>query len=460
MKMASEDTGLVLSHRIDNKHPQLLFQDDPNSSFRCNPPNQRPGSGPDRPAAGATSNNNGKATRELTGFIDHQHRYFQPESTTEFRQSMYNPGSVGIQNWHGGNGRASDSRSGDGSDGNEDEDDVEGLVNSSDNKNNNSSNTSAQSSEKEGNAKLNHLSSFGSSREVPKAGSVIPSRNDLNDARPSSSDNHHHHHQGQTNDYPNAVAVVDRDSDLYYSQYLHGAEGSGTGLKDMLVENGCGFSGRKDSESGDSLRTILSDPLTGSLMDDAMILRCGHSFGSGGMQHIMKIACYTCSHPVVEGSVASNLSLRAAVSAFRREEESQVHHSSKRRRERSDQDRVNYGDSMFMDTPRGKGLQFPFAVADRVIIKGNKRTPERFVGCEAVVTTQCLNGWYVVKTLDNAESIKVQYRSLAKVSDNSSSQQTSRNGTLIQVVRPSAILVTSNTTTKTNTKHEPVVVYQ
>ncbi|KAF9599167.1 hypothetical protein IFM89_035446 [Coptis chinensis] len=41
----------------------------------------------------------------------------------------------------------------------------------------------------------------------------------------------------------------------------------------------------------------------------------------------------------------------------------------------------------------GKGVQFPFAVTDRVVIKGNKRTPLCFVGREAVVTTQCLNGW-------------------------------------------------------------------
>lgn len=61
-------------------------------------------------------------------------------------------------------------------------------------------------------------------------------------------------------------------------------------------------------------------------------------------------------------------------------------------------------------------------MTDRVIIKGNKRTPERFVGREAVVTTQCLNGWYVVKTLDNAESVKLQYRSLAKVPENLSIQ--------------------------------------
>lgn len=62
-------------------------------------------------------------------------------------------------------------------------------------------------------------------------------------------------------------------------------------------------------------------------------------------------------------------------------------------------------------------MQYPFAVFDRVIIKGNKRTPERFVGRVAVVTAQCLNGWYVVKTLDNAESVKLQYRSLAKFTD-------------------------------------------
>lgn len=122
------------------------------------------------------------------------------------------------------------------------------------------------------------------------------------------------------------------------------------------------------------------------------------------------------------------------------------------------------------------------------MFQGNKRTPPRFVGREAIVTTQCLNGWlvssplsltyifvfryhsicfmesahfqflffnlkktlklryleilrnqnnviglsvindngngilsvahrYVVKTLDNAESVKLQYRSLAKVQD-------------------------------------------
>ncbi|XP_076935853.1 U-box domain-containing protein 62-like [Bidens hawaiensis] len=227
-------------------------------------------------------------------------------------------------------------------------------------------------------------------------------KKDLNDVKPKN-------HQPEQIQYPNAIALVDPDGEFYYSHYLH---------KD------CGFSGRKD-ESGDSLRSILSDPLTGALMDDAMIVPCGHSFGGAGIQHVIKTeACYTCSHHVTEGSAAPNLSLRSAVLAFRKEEESQVQHASKRRKERLDQDRINYND--LMDTPRGKGLQFPFSVADRVIIKGNKRTPERFFGCEAVVTTQCLNGWYVVKTLDTAESIKLQYRSLAKVSDSSSHPSSSK----------------------------------
>lgn len=77
------------------------------------------------------------------------------------------------------------------------------------------------------------------------------------------------------NNYQNAVTIADPDGDIYYTQYLQGGEGSGGsgggggGQKDIVVENGgsgCGFSGRKDvsfsSESGESLRAILSDPVT------------------------------------------------------------------------------------------------------------------------------------------------------------------------------------------------------
>ena len=32
----------------------------------------------------------------------------------------------------------------------------------------------------------------------------------------------------------------------------------------------------------------------------------------------------------------------------------------------------------------------PFTVP---LLQGNKRTPEKFVGREAIITSQCLNGW-------------------------------------------------------------------
>uniref|UniRef100_A0A0E0GVJ0 PUB 62/63 C-terminal domain-containing protein n=2 Tax=Oryza TaxID=4527 RepID=A0A0E0GVJ0_ORYNI len=190
--------------------------------------------------------------------------------------------------------------------------------------------------------------------------------------------------------------------------------------REMRVENGYGVIGRREggpaSSYWDLLRAHLSDPLTGILMDDAMILSCGHSYGSNGMQHIYRMkACGKCGQPITEDSIRPNLALRLAVQAFKREEESAK--SLKRRRERLEQDKCGNDEPNPTEISRGKGVQFPFAVFDRVIIKGNKRTPERFVGRVAVVTAQCLNGWYVVKTLDNAESVKLQYRSLAKFTD-------------------------------------------
>lgn len=69
-------------------------------------------------------------------------------------------------------------------------------------------------------------------------------------------------HQGHMGNYHNAVTIAEADGELYYAQYLRGTTG---GQKDG-VESQCGFSGRKEaafqSEFGDSLRSILSDPIT------------------------------------------------------------------------------------------------------------------------------------------------------------------------------------------------------
>ncbi|CDP13905.1 unnamed protein product [Coffea canephora] len=429
--MASEDMGLVQAQqRLDNglshPHPHLVF---PDNSFSCGPPPPQP---PRRVSAAGLSSKT-TATRELTsGFIDHHHYFHQPPSADFRRATFSSPSSAAAaaashpdnsHNWNLGSRASATTSGGDGSEDDDDDDDeeeedddddhnnddddeneVEGIAASNENINKNSRGKMASQ-------KLKQLSSFGL-KEGNVVGVAGRSGNEINN----------------NCEMRNAVTIADADGEMYYSQYLQGTAevGPHARQKDVLVvENGCGFSGRKEgsylAESGDSLREILSDPLTGALMDDAMILPCGHSFGSGGIQHVLRMkSCYTCSQAVSEDSVSPNLSLRLAVQAFRREEELQVHRASKRRRERHEQDKGTYGDSVQTDHPRGRGVQFPFAVTDRVIIKGNKRTPPRFVGREAIVTTQCLNGWYVVKTLDNAESVKLQYRSLARVPDNPS----------------------------------------
>ncbi|KAJ4970784.1 hypothetical protein NE237_003883 [Protea cynaroides] len=429
--MASEGMDLVPPQRMENGlNSQMVFQD-------------------------ATLQFSGRKTREVSGFADEKRfsvegeRFFRSPTGADFHRSIFHssPGrqeQPENQNWNNGDG-STETPSGDGSEGgeeeeeddDEDEDDdeidegdveVEGLVVTDDgnNKNNNSSNSVHSSSEKLRNEKANlqkHHSSFGSRKRVSVDSNFVHSTNNIRGGSSEQQQQQQQHQQGRVNHFENAITLA--EPDMYYSQFLQGSDGSVLAQKEMGGENGCGFSGRKDcslsSESGESLRAILSDPLTGSFMDDAMILPCGHSFGSGGMQHVLRMkACYTCSESVLDVLVAPNLSLRSAVQAFRREEEMLSYRSSKRRRDRFEQDKYSYGDPFPVDTSRGRGVQFPFAVTDRVIIKGNKRTPQRFVGCEAVVTTQCLNGWYVVKTLDNAESVKLQYRSLAKVSDNQS----------------------------------------
>ncbi|XP_019192116.1 PREDICTED: U-box domain-containing protein 62-like [Ipomoea nil] len=406
--MASEEMGLFSAQRLDNglnPHPQLVFPE----SFSCGPPPpppRRDSAAAPAASASAVGDPGPKTTRELTGFLDH-HNYFrpQPQQATEFRGGSVFADRRDCHNWNTSS-RASTTPSGDGSEDDEDDDDED------DNEDENEAEGRALVVSHNNNSKVNNNSDkVGNQKpkDIPNFGSTV-----ADEAR-------------------NAVTIADANGTIYYSQYLQGT-GVSSGQKDIVViDNGCGFSGRKESsyssESGESLRAILSDPITGALMDDGVILPCGHSFGNGGVEHIIRTkACYSCAQPVSEDSVAPNLSLRAAVQAFRREEELQVNRPPKRRKERPEQEKGTSGDSMLGDHPR-RGVQFPFVVTDRVIIKGNKRTPLRFVGREAVVTTQCLNGWYVVKTLDNAESVKLQYRSLAKAPDRSSSQTISSSKT-------------------------------
>lgn len=424
--MSSEDITLVSDQRIENGlNSPLVFQDDP-LRFNCPAPTRRVG-------------DPGPKTRELGTFIDDKifidrdHRFFAAQGPDFRRNSVFAPrDSSDTRNWSANGSAATPSEDDESDDDEDDEDDdedddvegdaeVEGLVRDG---NKGDGNGAGGNLPNVANGKTQHHSPYVSGREIMgKDGGDI---GQLVHNNVSGGDEDHR--QEGLGKSQNSVTVVETDCEEYYSHYLQGGEGASV-QKVMVDDNGCGFSGRKDamysSESGESLRAILSDPVTGALMDDAMILPCGHSFGGGGIQHVIRMkACCTCSQPTTEESISPNLSLRAAVQAYRREEETQFYRSPKRKRERFDQG--GFGDSAVMEPSRSRGVQFPFAVMDRVIIKGNKRTPQRFVGREAIVTTQCLNGWYVVKTLDNAESVKLQYRSLAKVLDDPSKPASSK----------------------------------
>ncbi|CAM6127631.1 unnamed protein product [Calypogeia fissa] len=181
-----------------------------------------------------------------------------------------------------------------------------------------------------------------------------------------------------------------------------------------------------------SLRSVLSDPISGALLEDAMVGPCGHSSGGETLKRVYDTnLCSSCGIVLEVRSLIPNLALREAALAYRREAQNRMlqgARAAKRRKEPSEQADPSRHKRPKQDNPNspsdketvprsgtgGKGVQYPFSVNERVMIKGNKRTPEKFVGREAHITSQCLNGWYLLKTLDNGESVRLQYRSLQK----------------------------------------------
>ncbi|KAK4261947.1 hypothetical protein QN277_004875 [Acacia crassicarpa] len=173
-----------------------------------------------------------------------------------------------------------------------------------------------------------------------------------------------------------------------------------------------------------SLRSVLSDPLSGAFLEDAMLVSCGHSFGGLMLRRVIESSrCTLCNTNIETSSLIPNFALRAAAAAVKHEDDRRLFHNAvlrKRRKEMGDQmdsvrrtNREN-GDVTGDDGPV-RGVQYPFSVNEKVIIKGNRRTPEKFVGKEAVITSQCLNGWYLLKIIGTGENVRLQYRSLSKL---------------------------------------------
>ncbi|CAI5485965.1 unnamed protein product [Closterium sp. Naga37s-1] len=193
-----------------------------------------------------------------------------------------------------------------------------------------------------------------------------------------------------------------------------------------------------------SLASMVSDPVSGSLLEDAMVAQCGHSFGGATLARVMdSMVCPYCMAPVDVMALIPNLAVRSVASCFGK---GLPHHtgvgagpSAKPHKRKRDKEHTGEGkllpdgsmpqpikrrpkpeDSGLLGSPdaegggRLRGVQFPFSVNEKVLIKGNKRTPEKFFGKEAVITSQCLNGWYLVRVQDSGESVRLQYRSLQK----------------------------------------------
>uniref|UniRef100_A0A2P2L773 PUB 62/63 C-terminal domain-containing protein n=1 Tax=Rhizophora mucronata TaxID=61149 RepID=A0A2P2L773_RHIMU len=187
----------------------------------------------------------------------------------------------------------------------------------------------------------------------------------------------------------------------------------GSGLDDS-------YAARDNLNKEPSLRSVLSDPLSGSFLEDAVVVSCGHSFGGLMLRKVLDMSrCTLCSAEIVAGPLIPNFALRAAAAAIKHEDERRLFHNAalrKRRKEMVDQTDINRrpngenGDIAAADGLH-KGVQYPFSVNE----KGNRRTPEKFVGKEAIITSQCLNGWYLLKIIGSGENVRLQYRSLQKI---------------------------------------------
>ncbi|KZV36745.1 RING/U-box superfamily protein isoform 1 [Dorcoceras hygrometricum] len=145
-----------------------------------------------------------------------------------------------------------------------------------------------------------------------------------------------------------------------------------------------------------SLRSVLSDPLSGSFLDDAMLVSCGHSFGGLTLRRVIETSkCTLCNTDIKAASLIPNHALRAAALAVKQEDNRRLFHNAALRKRRKEVSEHRENGEFTVENGSPRALHYPFSVNEKVIIKGNRRTPDKFVGKEAVITSQCLNGWSV-----------------------------------------------------------------
>ncbi|XP_027109737.2 uncharacterized protein [Coffea arabica] len=165
-----------------------------------------------------------------------------------------------------------------------------------------------------------------------------------------------------------------------------------------------------------SLRSVLSDPLSGAFLEDAMFVSCGHSFGGLMLRRVISTSrCALCNAEIETRSLIPNHALRAAAAAVKHEDDRRLFHNAALRKRRKEIGEHRENGDIPSENGQNRGVQYPFSVNEKVMIKGNRRTPDKFVGKEAVITSQCLNGWYLLKIIETGENVRLQYRSLRKI---------------------------------------------
>ncbi|XP_004236832.2 uncharacterized protein [Solanum lycopersicum] len=186
--------------------------------------------------------------------------------------------------------------------------------------------------------------------------------------------------------------------------------------EDMLCSNtDNAYVARDNVNKEPSLRSVLSDPLSGAFLEDAMFVSCGHSFGGLMLKRVIDMArCILCNAEIERGSLIPNHVLRTAAAAVKHEDDRRLFHNAALRKRRKEVGDIRENGELPSENGPHKGVQYPFSVNEKVLIKGNRRTPDKFVGKEAVITSQCLNGWYLLKIMDSGENVRLQYRSLRK----------------------------------------------
>uniref|UniRef100_A0A1D1XVJ8 U-box domain-containing protein 63 n=1 Tax=Anthurium amnicola TaxID=1678845 RepID=A0A1D1XVJ8_9ARAE len=90
-----------------------------------------------------------------------------------------------------------------------------------------------------------------------------------------------------------------------------------------------------------SLRSVLSDPLSGAFLEDAVVVSCGHSFGGDMLKKVIERArCTICNSDIETGTLVPNYALRAAAMAVKNEDDRRLFHNAvlrKRRKEMAEQ---------------------------------------------------------------------------------------------------------------------------